>query len=117
MASRGLDVASVDLVLNAELPRNAVSYVHRVGRMAHAGWRGRAISLVVKTDVTLVHAVERLSGQSIEKCPDVTDEMAIKMLGPVMKAARLARMELIMDIGFDDLVKKMKARKARDQRA
>ena len=93
----------MDLVLNAELPRNAVSYVHRVGRTARAGWRGRAISLVAETDVALVHAAERISGRSLEKCPDITHDMAIQMLGLVTKAARLARMKL-MDIGFDDLV-------------
>lgn len=115
VASRGLDIPSVDLVLNAELPRNAVSYVHRVGRTARAGRRGRAISLVSENDVALVHAAERISGRPLEKCTDVTDEMAIKMLGPVSKAVRLARMKL-MEIGFDDLVKKMKARKARDRK-
>lgn len=115
VASRGLDIPSVDLVLNAELPRNAVSYVHRVGRTARAGRRGRAISFVSENDVALVHAAERISGRPLEKCADVTDDMAIKMLGPVTKAARLAKMKL-MDIGFDDLVKKMKARKARDRK-
>ena len=41
--------------------------------------------------------------------------MAIKMLGPVTKAARLSKMKLL-DIGFDDLVKKMKERNARDRK-
>jgi ATP-dependent RNA helicase DDX49/DBP8 len=115
VASRGLDIPTVDLVLNAELPRNAVSYVHRVGRTARAGRRGRAISLVGESDVALVHAAERITGRSLEKCTDITDDMAIKMLGPVTKAARLARRKL-MDIGFDDLVKKMKERKVRDRK-
>ena len=115
VASRGLDIPSVDLVLNAELPRNAVSYVHRVGRAARAGRRGRAISFVAETDVALVHAAERISGRSLEKCDEITDDMAIKMLGPVTKAARLSKMKLL-DIGFDDLVKKMKERNARDRK-
>ena len=115
VASRGLDIPSVDLVINAELPRNAVNYVHRVGRTARAGRRGHAISLVAESDVALVHAAERISGRPLEKCTDVTDDMAIKMLGPTTKAARLARMKL-MDIGFDDLAKKMKARKASDRK-
>jgi ATP-dependent RNA helicase DDX49/DBP8 len=115
VASRGLDIPSVDLVLNSELPRNAVSYVHRVGRTARAGRRGRAISLVGETDVSLVHAAEQISGRPLEKCTEITDEAAIRMLGPVTKAARLAKMQL-MDIGFDELVKKFKERKVRDRK-
>lgn len=115
VASRGLDVPEVDLVLNSELPRNATSYVHRVGRTARAGRRGRAISLVGEADVNLVHAAEQISGRPLEKCTEITDEAAIKMLGPVTKAARLAKMKL-MDIGFDELVKKFKERKVRDRK-
>lgn len=114
VASRGLDIPSVDLVVNAELPRHAVSYVHRVGRTARAGRRGRAVSLVAESDIALVHAAEKVSGRSLEKCEAITDEMAIKMLGPVAKAARLTKMKL-MEIGFDELVQKFKERKTRDK--
>jgi ATP-dependent RNA helicase DDX49/DBP8 len=51
----------------------------------------------------------------LEKCQVVSDDEAIRMLGPVTKAARLAKMKL-MDIGFDDLVKKFKERKIRDRK-
>ncbi len=115
VASRGLDVPSVDLVINSELPRNPVSYVHRIGRTARAGRRGRAISLVAENDVSLVHAAEKITSRPLLKCPDVTDEAAIRLLGPVTKAARLAKMQL-MDIGFDELVKKFKERKVRDRK-
>ena len=81
VASRGLDIPSVDLVINSELPRNPISYVHRVGRTARAGRRGRAISLVAESDIGLVHAAERISGRSLEKCTDITDDMAMKLLG------------------------------------
>mmetsp|Transcript_40620 Transcript_40620/g.44085 ORF Transcript_40620/g.44085 Transcript_40620/m.44085 type:complete len:618 (+) Transcript_40620:80-1933(+) len=115
IASRGLDVPSVDLVINSELPRDPVSYVHRIGRTARAGRRGRAISLVSETDISLVHAAEEITGRSLLKCSEVTDEAAIRMLGPVTKAARLAKMKL-MDIGFEELVKKFKERKIRDRK-
>lgn len=115
IASRGLDIPSVDLVINSELPRNPVSYVHRIGRTARAGRRGRAISLVSEQDVSLVHAAEEITGRPLQKCSEVTDDAAVKMLGPVTKAARLAKMKL-MDIGFDELVKKFKERKARDRK-
>jgi ATP-dependent RNA helicase DDX49/DBP8 len=60
VASCGLDIPSVDLVLNSELPRNAVSYIHQVQQMARARRRGHAISLVGKSDVSLVHASEQI---------------------------------------------------------
>ena len=115
VASRGLDVPEVDLVINSELPRRAVDYVHRVGRTARAGRRGRAVSLVGEQDIDLVHEAERISGRSLDKCNEVTDDMAVRLLGPVAKASRLTKMKL-MDIGFDELVSKHRERKRRDRR-
>ena len=103
------------MVLNAERQRKAVDFVHRVGRTARAGRRGRAVSLVGEQEVDLVHEAERISGRKLEKCEEVTDDMAVKLLGPVAKASRLTKMKL-MDIGFDELVKKHQDRKKRDRR-
>lgn len=48
---------------------------------------------------------ERIRCRKLLKCEEVIDDMAVKLLGPVAKASRLTKMKL-MDIGFDELVKK-----------
>ena len=63
----------------------------------------------------MVHEAEKISGRKLLKCTEVTEDMAIKALGPVAKASRLTKMKL-MDIGFDELVKKHRERKRRDRR-
>jgi ATP-dependent RNA helicase DDX49/DBP8 len=67
VASRGLDIPSVSLVVNFDVPRNPDDYVHRVGRTARAGRSGEAVTLVGQRDVELVLAIEtRVGRQMVE---------------------------------------------------
>ncbi|MGH8822403.1 MAG: helicase-related protein, partial [Rhodoferax sp.] len=46
LAARGLDIAQLPVVVNYDLPRSAVDYVHRIGRTGRAGQSGTAVSFV-----------------------------------------------------------------------
>eukprot|EP01063_Lacrimia_lanifica_P011503 TRINITY_DN18263_c0_g1_i1.p1 TRINITY_DN18263_c0_g1~~TRINITY_DN18263_c0_g1_i1.p1 ORF type:complete len:467 (+),score=203.67 TRINITY_DN18263_c0_g1_i1:83-1483(+) len=63
VASRGLDIPSVSMVVNYALPLSVKSYVHRVGRTARAGASGRAINFVTQYDVLQVKKIEEHIGK------------------------------------------------------
>jgi ATP-dependent RNA helicase DDX49/DBP8 len=115
IASRGLDLPRTDLVINVELSNiTPMTYIHRIGRTARAGRRGRAISFVTEHDVVKVQNIERAIGITLQSCTDMTDEIAMSMLSITVKATRLAKLQL-EQMNFHELLNKMKQRKLRDQ--
>ena len=69
IAARGIDVDEITHVINFELPNEAESYVHRIGRTARAGASGIAISLVDETEHGLLRQIERITRQRIQVVP------------------------------------------------
>lgn len=67
IAARGIDVDLVSHVINYDVPAAPEDYVHRVGRTGRAGNAGRAITLMTPADELAVRAIERLTGQPVER--------------------------------------------------
>ena len=69
LASRGIDVNGVTHVINFELPADAESYVHRIGRTARAGASGIAVSFCDSSERGQLKSIERLTNQRIAVVP------------------------------------------------
>ena len=67
--SRGIDIDDIQLIINYDVPRDAEDYIHRIGRTARAGKRGRAISLVNEEDQSYFGKIERFLRNEIPKLP------------------------------------------------
>lgn len=65
IASRGIDVTGIELVLNYDLPEDAENYVHRIGRTARAGHKGHAISFATPDQGHDVRDIEKLIKASL----------------------------------------------------
>jgi len=93
VASRGLDIPHVDIVINFDIPTHSKDYIHRVGRTARAGRAGRAVTFVSQYDVELYQRIEHLLGKKLPLYP--TEEAEVMLLSErVMEANRMAKIEL-----------------------
>lgn len=60
IASRGIDVKGIELVINYDIPDDSENYIHRIGRTGRAGHEGRAITLATPDQRDQVRSIERL---------------------------------------------------------
>ncbi len=67
VAARGLDIDSVDYVINFDAPSDPDTYVHRIGRTGRAGKEGAAISFFLPEERREVRGLERRTGKRIEQ--------------------------------------------------
>lgn len=67
IAARGIDIDQLPHVVNFELPNVPEDYVHRIGRTGRAGSEGSALSLVDRTEIKLLSAIEKLIKRPIER--------------------------------------------------
>jgi len=67
--SRGIDIDSIGLVINYDVPGDAEDYIHRVGRTARAETTGVAITFINPADMGKFKRIEELIGDEIKKLP------------------------------------------------
>lgn len=78
VAARGLDIDSLPMVINYEIPHAAEDYVHRIGRTGRAGASGTAISLVSPEEEKYLVEIEKLIKTEIKKEHAVLPEHVAK---------------------------------------
>lgn len=93
VASRGLDIPHVDIVINFDIPTHSKDYIHRVGRTARAGRSGRSITFVTQYDVELYQRIEQLISKQLPLYP--TEEEEVMLLQErVSEAQRIVKMDM-----------------------
>jgi ATP-dependent RNA helicase RhlE len=65
--SRGIDIDTIDLVINYDVPRDAEDYVHRIGRTARAEADGVAFTLICQAEQNKFAVIEKLIGKAVDK--------------------------------------------------
>jgi ATP-dependent RNA helicase RhlE len=85
IAARGIDIDDVTHVINFELPNEAESYVHRIGRTARAGADGVAISFCSTEERPYLRDIEKLIGR------EITDEEERPFMARIPKKPKAAQ--------------------------
>uniref|UniRef100_A0A8C9TPE8 RNA helicase n=1 Tax=Scleropages formosus TaxID=113540 RepID=A0A8C9TPE8_SCLFO len=93
VAARGLDIPTVQVVINHNTPGLPKIYIHRVGRTARAGRHGVSITLVTQYDIHLVHSIEEQIQTKLKEYPAEESEV-LKILTQVNVTRRECEIKL-----------------------
>jgi len=80
IASRGIDVKGIELVVNYDLPEDAENYIHRIGRTGRAGHQGHAVSIATPDQRRDVLQIENLMKMAlpVSSHPEIPSEVFSK---------------------------------------
>ncbi|MDX8046834.1 DEAD/DEAH box helicase [Gracilibacillus sp. S3-1-1] len=82
VAARGIDVDSVSLVINVDVPTEKESYVHRTGRTGRAGNKGKAITFVDHFEQKYIQSIEKYIGFELQQQEAPTEEAVTEAKAP-----------------------------------
>ncbi|KAI7878085.1 ATP-dependent RNA helicase DHH1 [Lichtheimia hyalospora FSU 10163] len=74
LLTRGIDIQAVNVVINFDFPKNAETYLHRIGRSGRYGHFGLAINLITYEDRFNLYKIERELGTQIAPIPATIDK-------------------------------------------
>ena len=74
LLTRGIDIQAVNVVINFDFPKNAETYLHRIGRSGRYGHLGIAINLINWDDRFNLYRIEQELGTEIEPIPSSIDK-------------------------------------------
>ncbi|KAJ2632230.1 DExD/H-box ATP-dependent RNA helicase dhh1 [Coemansia sp. RSA 1290] len=74
LLTRGIDIQAVNVVINFDFPKNAETYLHRIGRSGRFGHLGLAINLITHEDRFNLYKIEQELGTVIQPIPPVIDK-------------------------------------------
>merc|ERR1711972_848449 len=94
VASRGLDIPAVDLVINFDIPKNSKDYIHRVGRTARAGRAGRAVTMVTQYDIELFQRIEHFLERKLDEFKELQEANVKASHERILEAMRSTELEL-----------------------
>ncbi len=83
VAARGIHVEDISHVINYDLPQDAENYIHRIGRTARAGKKGRALSLACERYVFHLEPLEHMMNYKIPVVWPENDWLVPDKCGPV----------------------------------
>lgn len=109
VAARGIDVDTMDVVINYDIPQELEYYVHRIGRTGRAGKEGLAITLVTRRQRYAIKQIERTSNSTIQELPlpskEMLNDVLVRKLANDIRKWSSEKQGKLFDIAYEGLRK------------